>query len=56
MKARSLSCACLFTVSSLLLAAPAMAIKPAGPNAQPLRSPPAVQAAVDGKRSRPRPM
>ncbi len=48
MKARSLSCACLFTVSTLLLAAPAMAIKPAGPNAQPAISA-AVQAAVDGK-------
>jgi predicted methyltransferase len=47
MKARSLSCACLFTVSSLLLAAPAMAIKPAGPNAQ-VAITPAVQAAVDG--------
>jgi predicted methyltransferase len=48
MKARSLSCACLFTVSTLLLAAPAMAIKPAGPNAQPAITA-AVQAAVDGK-------
>jgi predicted methyltransferase len=48
MKARSLSCACLFTVSALLLAAPAMAIKPAGPNAQPAITA-AVQAAVDGK-------
>jgi len=48
MKARSLSCACLFTVSTLLLAAPAMAIKPAGPNAQPDITA-AVQAAVDGK-------
>lgn len=48
MKARSLSCACLFTVSTLLLAAPAMAIKPAGPNAQPAVTA-AVQAAVDGK-------
>ena len=34
MKSRSLSCACLFAVSTLLLAAPAMAIKPAGANAQ----------------------
>ncbi|HDS0922590.1 TPA: class I SAM-dependent methyltransferase [Stenotrophomonas maltophilia] len=48
MKARSLSCACLFTVSTLLLAAPAMAIKPAGPNAQPAITA-AVQTAVDGK-------
>ncbi len=48
MKARSLSCACLFTVSTLLLAAPAMAVKPAGANAQPAITP-AVQAAVDGK-------
>lgn len=48
MKARSLSCACLFTVSTLLLAAPAMAVKPAGPNAQPAITA-AVQAAVDGK-------
>lgn len=48
MKARSLSCACLFTVSTLLLAAPAMAIKPAGANAQ-VAITPAVQAAVDGK-------
>lgn len=48
MKARSLSCACLFTVSTLLLAAPAMAIKPAGPNAQPAITA-SVQAAVDGK-------
>lgn len=48
MKARSLSCACLFTVSTLLLATPAMAIKPAGPNAQPAITA-AVQAAVDGK-------
>jgi len=48
MKARSLSCACLFTVSTLLLAAPAMAIKPAGPNAQPAITA-AVQAAVDGE-------
>ena len=48
MKARSLSCACLFTVSTLLLAAPAMAIKPAGANAQPAITP-AVQAAVEGK-------
>jgi predicted methyltransferase len=48
MKARSLSCTCLFTVSTLLLAAPAMAIKPAGPNAQPAITA-AVQAAVDGK-------
>ncbi|MGH8039754.1 MAG: class I SAM-dependent methyltransferase [Stenotrophomonas sp.] len=48
MKARSLSCACLFTASTLLLAAPALAIKPAGPNAQPAITA-AVQAAVDGK-------
>lgn len=48
MKARSLSCACLFTVSTLLLAAPAMAIKPVGPNAQPAITA-AVQAAVDSK-------
>lgn len=48
MKARSLSCACLFTVSTLLLAAPAMAIKPAGANSQPAITP-AVQSAVDGK-------
>lgn len=48
MKSRSLSCACLFAVSTLLLAAPAMAIKPAGANAQPAITP-AVQAAVDGK-------
>ncbi len=48
MKARSLRCACLFTVSMLLLAAPALAIKPAGANAQ-VAITPAVQAAVDGK-------
>ncbi len=45
MKARSLTCACLFTVSTLMLAAPAMAIKPAGPNAQ-VAITPAVQKAV----------
>jgi len=48
MKARSLSCACLFTVSTLLLAPPAMAVKPAGPHGQ-VAITPAVQAAVDGK-------
>lgn len=47
MKARALSCACLFTVSTLLLSAPAMAIKPAGDNAQ-VAITPAVQAAVQG--------
>lgn len=46
--ARSLTCACLFTASTLLLSAPAMAIKPAGPNAQ-VAITPAVQAAVQGK-------
>lgn len=48
MKVRSLSCACLFTMSTLLLAAPAMAVKPAGPNAQ-VAITPAVQAAVNGQ-------
>lgn len=47
MKARSLSCACLFTMSTLLLSAPAMAVKPAGANAQ-VAITPAVQQAVQG--------
>lgn len=45
MKARSLTCACLFTVSTLMLAVPAMATKPAGANAQ-VAITPAVQKAV----------
>ena len=52
MKARSLTCACLFTVSTLMLAAPAMAIKPAGPNAQ-VAITPAVQKAVQDSRRDP---
>lgn len=52
MKARSLTCACLFTVSTLMLAAPAMAIKPAGPNAQ-VAITPAVQKAVQDNRRDP---
>ncbi len=52
MKARSLTCACLFTVSTLMLAAPAMAIKPAGPNAQ-VAITPAVQKAVQDRRRDP---
>jgi predicted methyltransferase len=50
MKARSLTCACLFTVSTLMLAAPAMAIKPAGPNAQVAITPAVQQAVQDSHR------
>ena len=52
MKARSLTFACLFTVSTLMLAAPAMAIKPASPNAQ-VAITPAVQKAVQDSRRDP---
>jgi predicted methyltransferase len=47
MKTRSLTTACLFTLSALLLSAPALATKPAGPNAQ-IAITPAVQTAVQG--------
>jgi predicted methyltransferase len=47
MKTRSLTTACLFTLSTLLLSAPALATKPAGPNAQ-IAITPAVQTAVQG--------